>query len=1112
MSIRLIYGRAGTGKSQFCFDDIKEKITKNNKIYIITPEQFSFTQEQKLLNSLETNAVIYAEVLTFKRMAYRIMSSIQKNETNISKSGKAMLIYSILSKHKEELTFLNKSDENIEIARTIIKEFKKHNVQVNNVKEAIEKTDTPYLKYKLQDLYVLYNEYQLALKNNYIDEEDILTILASKLDKTDMFKDSIIYIDEFVGYTSQEYEIIRELIKKAKQVNITVCTDSLNISNDKESDLFFANKETAQKIINIANNEKVKIEEPVELKELHRYKKEELKHLENNLYATKYKKYTKEPKNIELFLAQNPFSEIEHIAKKIVELVRDNGYRYQDISIITKNIDTYSAITKAVFTKYNIPIYMDEKKELSQNIFVKYVLSIIEIFAKNWSYEAVFNYLKTGLTGISAEDIFLLDNYCIGYGIRSNKWYKEDWKVAENDEELEKLNKLRRKIVEPLIKLKEKLGRTKTTLEISKALYEFFIDNNIDNILCEKVKQLEEIGELELAASYTMSWDIVMKVLDEMVLVLRDNKISFQDYVKILKIGLQNSELGSIPATCDQVIMGDVDRSRTHKVRAVFVIGLNDGVFPTIHKEEGFLNDKDREILKENGMELAKTTKELLFDDNFNIYKALLVAEEKLYLSYPSSDSQGGALRPSMILTKIKNIFEKIVEKSDIISGETTITTKRATFDELLQNIRKFQDNEEIEQVWFDIYHLYETDSEYKEKLQNAIEGLKYTNKPTRINSKNLEKLYGNTLHTTISRLEQYKRCAFSFYLKYGLKIQDKKVFMIQSLDTGTFMHDVIDEFFDQILQRNIKIINITDEQIQEIVESIINEKLTFSRNYIFTSTPKYIILTNRLKKVILKSMQYIIETLKQSDFEIFGNEVEFKKDKTYKPIVIDLEDGKKVELTGKIDRIDLAKNKDGKYVRIIDYKSSIKNVDLNEVVAGLQIQLLTYLDAVTELEDMIPAGILYFNLIDPIIKSNKNMTDEEIEHEIKKQFKMQGLILADVNVVRMMDKTLESGASNIIPAYIDTKGNLSSAKSSIVTKEQFENLQKYTKKIIKQIAQEILTGNIDINPSYNTKKKKVPCEYCEYKSICNFDKTKNTYNYVPNLDKEVILDKIKEE
>lgn len=302
-----------------------------------------------------------------------------------------------------------------------------------------------------------------------------------------------------------------------------------------------------------------------------------------------------------------------------------------------------------------------------------------------------------------------------------------------------------------------------------------------------------------------------------------------------------------------------------------------------------------------------------------------------------------------------------------------------------------------------------------------------------------------------------------------------------------------------------------TQEQIREIVRSIINEKLTLKRNYILGATKKYQILTKRLEKLILQAMEYIISTITDSDFDIIGNEVEFKQNKDYPPMMIELEDGKKIEITGKIDRIDLAKGKDGNYVRIIDYKSSVKNIDLNEVVAGLQIQLLTYLDAVTKKEDFIPAGVLYFNLIDPIIKADKNKTDEEIEQEIKKQFKMQGLILADVNVVRMMDKTLEKGASNLVPAYIDQTENLSQARSSVVTKEQFQNLQRKVNKVIKEIAKEIYSGEIGIKPYYNQKKKKTPCDYCEYKSICNFDPNRNSYYYIPNKEKEEILEDIKE-
>ena len=326
-------------------------------------------------------------------------------------------------------------------------------------------------------------------------------------------------------------------------------------------------------------------------------------------------------------------------------------------------------------------------------------------------------------------------------------------------------------------------------------------------------------------------------------------------------------------------------------------------------------------------------------------------------------------------------------------------------------------------------------------------------------------------------------------------------------------MHEVIDEFFKTLNEDNLNIRNLENEEIERILENIINEKLMLSKNYIFNSTAKYIVLTNRLKKVIKKSIKYIIDTIRFSDFNIYGNEIEFGEGKEYPPIEISLDNNQKVEIIGKIDRVDIAENEDGKYIRIIDYKSSVKNIDLNEMMAGIQIQLLTYLDAITEKQNANPAGVLYFNLIEPIIKAKgRNITDEELEEEIRNNFKMNGLILGDVKVVQMMDKNLTSGKSNIIPAYIDKNGDISKAKSNTIDSVEFKILQKQINRILKQISKEILTGRIEPNPVYISKKKTTPCLYCNYKSICGFNPEfkENNYKYVPNLNKNDILNNLK--
>lgn len=1054
-------------------------------------------------------AVIKAEVLTFGRMANRVIAEVGGvNEVALSKSARAMLISSILKKQRDGLRFLGKTEENVELISNAITEFKKHGISVESLKEVLNNTTDTYLKSKLNDVYIMYEKFEEEIKSKYIDDDDVLTLLLQKLPYTDMFKDSIIYIDEFVGFTAQEYAIIGELLKTANQVNVTVCADGLNRSFSQDKDIFYSNKETANKLIDIAKKQHVVIEEPVYLDKMYRFKQEELLHLENNIYKPKYEKYKEDSQNIKLFLAKSQFSEIENVATEIVKLAREEHYRYNEISVIVPSIEIYSSLCKAVFEKYEIPVFIDEKKELNQNVLVKYIMSVLEIFSKNWSYEAMFNYIKNGFSVLQADEIFKLENYCIKYGVKSSMWYKQDWKIADSDEELEMLNTLRKQVIEPLLKFREKLSKRKTCIELSKALYEFLIDNNIDKKMQEKIEKLQQIGQIDIANEYKISWDILVNVLDELVLVLGQEQVTFDEYTKLLKIGLQNSGLGKIPGTCDQVIVGDIERSRTHKVKAVFIVGLNDGQFPKINKSEGFLNDNDRVFLKEQNIELAKTTLEALYEDNFNIYKAFSIAEEKLYLSYSSTDSEGKSLRPSILISKLKKIFPQLIEESDIITKKEEITTSTGTFELLLEKMNEWKEGKEINPIWFEVYKLYQQNTMEKNKLEQAIRGVEFTNIPVNLSKENVEKLYGNVLKTSISRLEQYKRCAFSFYLKYGLELSDKTLFKIKSLDTGSFMHDVIDAFFDQIMQRELNLRELSQEQIEQIVESIINEKLTLNKNYIFTSTPKYQLLTARLKRVILKSMKYIIQSITMSEFNIIGNEVEFNKNAKYPPIEITMDNGKKIELTGKIDRIDLAKNDDGTYVRIIDYKSSIKNIDLNEVMAGLQIQLLTYLDAVTNIENVLPAGVLYFSLLDPMINSKRNMSDEEIELEIRKKFKMKGLILADVKVVRMMDKQLDSGYSKIVPAYVDKKENISSKLSSAVTREQFGILQKQINRIIKQIGEEILSGKIELNPYNNTKKKKTPCNYCEYKAICGFNDTQkgNCYNYIEQRSNEEIF------
>lgn len=1119
MSLQIIYGKSGTGKSNYCYQEIAQQLKTTKKIYIITPEQFSFTAEKKLLQAISAPAVIGAEVLTFKRMAYRVMTEVgQRIHTNLSSCGKSMLLYDILLSHKKELTFLGKSEENRKVVETAMTEFKKHKITLQALKQASDQEQDGYLKAKLKDMCLLYGEFQNRIQDKYWEENDLLTILAQQLEQTTMFQDTSIYIDEFAGFTKQEYEIIRQLLKTAKQITITICTDEIRESTHPETDIFYPNKQTIQSILQIVKQEQIELLPPVALKETMRFQTPELKQIEANLFSALSTPYEKKVDNLSIFLANHPYSEIEQVAKQIVALVKQEKMRYQEIAVITKDLDYYVEIVKVIFKAYEIPVFMDENKEFSDNPFIQYVLSLLDVFAKNWSQEAVLQYVKSSFVPVDDMEKCIFENFCLKWGIQRNKWYEGEWNFEEitegNRDQLEKIKKIREDILLPLREFQQSLGKAKTVMDVTSKLYTFLMHSNKRDLLEQKIQELMQLNKMELANSMESSWNTFIQVLDDMVMVFQDQKIGLDRYTQLLRIGLKECSVGKIPMLQDQVIVGDIDRSRSHDVKAVFLLGMNDGVYPSVNKEEGFFNDQDREQLKKQGVELAKGTLERLYEDHFNIYKAFTTASHKLFVSYVSSDKEGKSLRPGVLIGKIKKMFPQLQEDSDVITQTNPILTKQQTFEELLKQLNEKRQGNTIQDKWKQVYWYFFKQPEWKAKLESCLMALQATNIPEIIPKEVIQRFYGNSLKTSISQLEKYEACPYSFYLQYGLKLKEKSGFTIQAVDTGTLMHEIIDAFFTLLQKEQIPIQQVDKVIIQDFISQIIQEKLALKKNYIYTSNPKYKMLVKRLQAVLQRAMQYIVQSLQQSKFSVYANELEFKEGKQYPPISLVLKDGRKVEITGKIDRIDIAKQPDGNYIRIIDYKSSVKNIDLNEVIAGLNLQLLTYLEEACKIEEVLPAGVLYFSLIEPMLHVDKKMTPEQVQEMLQKKFKMNGLILADIDVVKMMDTTLESGASSFVPAYIDKSGNLSLSKSNAITKEQFEYLQKYIRTLVQSISTQIMEGQIPLRPYYQLKNKKTACQYCPYLSICQFNQgiCQNQYRYIPNKEKQEILEQIQKE
>ncbi|OPF53077.1 helicase-exonuclease AddAB subunit AddB [Clostridium baratii] len=1116
MGIRFIYGRAGSGKSRFCLDQIRKKIenNKNNKLVLIVPEQYTFQTENKLLDIVGEKALLRTEILSFKTMCTRVFEECGGRTHQIMKDeGKSMLIYKLLQEKSDDLKYFNRISRKqgfIEVVSKTLTEFKKYNISPEILVEELDNLEDDELKDKLIDLTDLYNEYNSRIENNVVDGDDELTILKNKLKDCNIYEGAEIWIDEFTTFTPQQLDIISELASKAKTVNITLCMDGKNNTKaNEETDIFNAIKNTENRIIKLMEENHIGYLEPINLNKEYPYRfkdSEELKHLEKHFFTYPFKIYSGKNKDIRIYKGNNTYDEVDMIAKDIIRLVRDNGYRYKDISVVCRDINLYEKVMTVIFNQYEIPYFLDKKIEVLSNPLVILVMSSFEVLLNNWSYEAVFKYLKSGLINIEREYVDRLENYILAHGLKGYRWTTEEVNdgffesddVNENPDELF-IKGIMEEVREPLMNFHSKIKGEKSVREICSAIYELLIELDVFNKIDEWIEGFKDIGLEAKVREYEQVPAMVIEILDQAVDVIGDDKLSPREFYKVLNAGFENKEIGVIPVALDQVNIGDIARIKGREVKALYVVGVNDGVLPSASKEEGILSDRDRDILKEKGIELASTTRTRAFEEQFMVYTALTIPSRYLMITYPMADFEGKSLRPSIIIPRLKRVLSNIKEESDMFNYAdkydkfSKVTTKVPTFNELILALRKQVDKEEVNDYWKEVFSWYSSHEVFEERTRTIFKGITYSNIGEEIPRDKLRKLYENdngNLRFSVSRLEMYAECPFSYFVQYGLKAKDRKIYEFSAPDLGSFMHEILDKFTNKVKNEKILWSELNKDKCKEIVSELIDIKLKEDNNSILNSTKRYKYFTDRFKRVITKSVSVIAEQMKRGKFEVFRNEFEFGSMDGGEPIKIDLPSGERVYLTGRIDRIDKIELDGNTYLRIIDYKSGSKEFSLTELYYGIQMQLLVYLDALLRNSEYIlntgaiPGAILYFKIDDPIIKGNSDLDDEEVQNEVLKKLKMNGLLLKDAKLIRSMDETMET-YSLIIPASFKKDGDFSKT-SSVATEAQFDILREYVNKKMIELCTDMLSGKIKILPTKNN--KKAYCEYCDYSAVCQFD------------------------
>ncbi|MDF2542645.1 MAG: addB [Herbinix sp.] len=1118
MSLQLILGSAGSGKSYQLYREViqRSKEHPNHNYLVIVPEQFTLQTQKDIVTMHPEHGVMNVDILSFLRFAYRIFDELGKQDSPILEdTGKSMVLRRVVAQKKKDLILFGSNVRKpgfISELKSLLSELYQYNISSDDLRmmrEAAEKK--PVLRAKLQDILTIYQGFQEFIKERYITAEEIFVLLSDMIEQSQWLRDSVICLDGFTGFTPIQYKLLSKMIRLAKKVIITVTIDPRENIKDQKSEhqLFGLSKKTIHKLYQLAEDSHTVIEEPIYAENSCMNKvpyrfcdSKALTSLEHNLFRYPYKSYDQPQTDISIHAAKEPTSEIVFTAREIKRLVREEGYRYRDIAVVTADIEQYGRIAKRIFTGVEIPCFVDYKKEILNNPFVELLRAAVSIVNEDYSYESVFRYLRTGLTTISTEEIDMLENYVIAMGIRGSKRWKEPFTRSYRTREvldLERLNEVRSKLVDQVQPFYEVLrDKEKTIKDFATAIYELGIRLTMEEQL-DRLKGFFEEQNMPLyAKEYEQIYRIVMELYDQIVLLLGGEHCTAKEFGEILESGLSEEKVGLIPAGVDEVVVGDTERTRLKDIKVLFFVGMNDGIIPKSSGSGGILSDIERELLIEHHFELAPTKRQLAFIEQFYIYINMTKPKNKLYITYHKLNDEGKSVRPSYLIGKLKQLFQElpVVDEDETKQDVEHILSDRGlTY--LAEGLRNFH-GEEMPELWKELFLYYQSDEKQQRILGMLLEGAFYKNTDRGISKEAAALLYGNELKGSVTRLEKYAGCAFAHFLSYGLSLEERREYKLAVPDIGSIFHNAIDLFSKKLDLGDYSWHTIPDEVRENwAVECVTTAVEEFENSYL-RSSKRNEYMIKRIERITIRTLWALCNQIKQGSFEPSGYEMPFYH-------VPD----EMLTLNGRIDRLDLYEEDNKMYVRVIDYKSGHTSFDINSVYYGLQQQLAVYLSAAMDYlqknhkdKQVVPSGIFYYHIDDPIVAKSA-----QSEEEIYKSLKMNGLVNGEGKILTLMDQKLAteegtlrpSAKSDIIPIETNKEGRLNK-RSSAANEKQIKALMNYVNKKLITDGKNILEGDAALNP-YKMGDK-TACDYCEFKTACGFD-PKLPGNHYRNLLKK---------
>lgn len=1160
--LNIYYGGENIEKEKFIFEHIK------GRSLLLVPDQFSLQAERDAFFYLDKTGLMDLAVVDFSALGHKILKEAGGPVPPlIDKYGRHMLLTRILEESDDALKIykgVRGKNSFVERVNMLISEMKRSEVSVDMLREVSESLeDSSFLKYKLKDIVTLFSLYEEAIAGKYLDSEDYITFYGDKMLDSSLIAASDVWVYGFDTFTPKNMLVLERILKTARSLNIVMtwedaaktpsersakddagdpsqsgddvtescrhiaCGDAGFLAADDREDLFSLTGFVIRNLMEMAED----LNEEVTCQAITGSGRDNLwsKTMREISVSQEDSLQEKDPR-ITAVCTSNIYAEADRAAAYILQLVREHGYRFGDIVVVCNDTGLRSGVIRRTFVRWGIPGFIDQKRKVIQHPVVGFLLSLLEIIGSGYRDSAVMQLIKSGFFGLAEEEQDALENYVQQFKIRGTLWKKPFSRMGDNytAEDLNRFNELREQVVSVIETARDRIGKYNTAGEKIRGLYGFLADDfMVEDRIEAMAKAQQEAGFLDGAAETGQSWNVICRIFDQIVETVGEERLSGRALRQIVEAGLAEMEIGIVPVNPDSVLVGTMQRTRAGRVKALLVLGANEGLLPLQKTDEGLLSEREKAVLEEMDLEFSRTEDMVKQEERLAIYRTLSQPEERLYVSCSRIDETGGELRPSAVFRELENFLQSRAESDDSVvlgdleDGEVTeiAVSPKGAISYLTDAFREYLEDGKLDEDW--LYAGLWYGSHEPEEMERIRRGMEFDNEQNALGGQLADALYRGdrrAIEASASRLEKYSGCPFAHFISYGLRPEDLRVFEMGPREIGDIYHECIMKLSQRltagedsfqgldavpvaITDPDSRWMKITQEECREEIRRILQEETGTYREGLLSSGRNESYRTERIVDICSRAAWAMIGQVRKGRIKEMYFEQPFARGAELPPIRVSAGEHE-VLIKGKIDRMDvleLPEHEDGleTAVRIVDYKTGGDSVDVEHFRSGYKLQLMLYLKAATQKQEVKPAGVFLFKIRE--IDADADMKNiypgrEAMEERMEDAYKLEGIVLDDMDLIDAMDTEI-GGASKVLPIkYVKKNGTYSGSSGGyLFSREEFEELSAQVDRQVDRICREICDGKIDIRPKKEKKKDmegnyKTSCKYCSYKSICMFD------------------------